>query len=201
VTIDPQKTNPRDIYQLMIGAIVPRPIAFVSTISADGIPNLAPFSFFTAASADPPVICFSPMVRGNGDTKDTLNNICETREFVVNIVGEEIAGPMNLCSGEYGPEVNEFEVSGLTPVASDLVRPARVAESPVQMECRLLHIVEVSTKPSGGSVVFGEIVRFHLRDGIANGFKIDPDKLNVIGRMGGPTFVRTHDRFEMTRPA
>jgi flavin reductase (DIM6/NTAB) family NADH-FMN oxidoreductase RutF len=200
VTIDPQKTDPRDIYQLLIGAIVPRPIAFVSSISAGGIPNLAPFSFFTAASADPPVICFSPMVRGNGSTKDTLNNIRETREFVVNIVPEEIAGPMNLCSGEYGPEVNEFEVSGLTRLPSDLVRPARVAESPVQMECRLLRIVEISAKPLGGSVVFGEIARLHVKDGIANGFKIDPDKLNAIGRMGGPTYVRTRDRFDMTRP-
>lgn len=201
MTIDPQNAAPRDIYQLMIGAIVPRPIAFVSTISASGVLNLAPFSFFTAASADPPVICFSPMVRGDGTTKDTLNNIRETKEFVVNIVAEEIVGPMNLCSGEYPPDVDEFAVSGLTQLASDLVRPARVAESPVQMECRLLQIVEISMKPSGGSVVFGEIVRFHVKDGIASGFKIDPDKLNAIGRMGGPTFVRTHDRFDLTRPA
>jgi flavin reductase (DIM6/NTAB) family NADH-FMN oxidoreductase RutF len=201
VTIDPQNASPRDIYQLMIGAIVPRPIAFVSTISANGVANLAPFSFFTAASADPPVICFSPMVRANGTTKDTLNNIRETKEFVVNIVPEEIAGQMNNCSGEYAPDVDEFAVSGLTQVASEVVRPPRVLESPVQMECRLMQIVEVSAKPSGGSVVFGEIVRFHVRDGIANGFKIDPDRLNAIGRMGGPTFVRTRDRFDLTRPA
>lgn len=185
----------------MIGAIVPRPIAFVSSISAAGIPNLAPFSFFTAASADPPVICFSPMVRGNGTLKDTLNNIRETKEFVVNVVPEQIAGQMNVCSGEYPPDVDEFALSGLTPVASEVVRPTRVAESPVQMECRLLQIVEVSVKPLGGSVVFGEVVRFHVQDGIANGFKIDPDKLNAIGRMGGPTYARTRDRFDLTRPA
>jgi flavin reductase (DIM6/NTAB) family NADH-FMN oxidoreductase RutF len=184
----------------MIGAIVPRPIAFVSTISAAGVPNLAPFSFFTAVSANPPVICFCPMIRGNGSTKDTLNNIRETREFVVNIVSEEISRQMNLCSGEYPPEVNEFDVSGLTGVPSEVVRPARVAESPVQMECRLVEIVEISVKPLGGSMVFGEVVRFHLEDGIADGFKIDPDRLNAIGRMGGPTYTRTRDRFDMQRP-
>jgi flavin reductase (DIM6/NTAB) family NADH-FMN oxidoreductase RutF len=206
VTIDPRNATPRDIYQLMIGSIVPRPIAFVSSISAAGIPNLAPFSFFTGVSADPPVVCFCPMVRGNGTTKDTLNNIRETKEFVVNIVSEEIARQMNLCSGEYPPEVDEFNVSGLTPLPSDLVRPSRVAESPVQMECRLNQIVEISTKPLGGSMVFGEIVRFHLRDGLlrdglASGSKIDPDKLDAIGRMGGPTYTRTRDRFDLTRPA
>jgi len=200
VIIDPQKTSPRDVYQLLIGAIVPRPIAFVATISAAGIPNLAPFSFFTAASADPPVICFCPMIRANGSTKDTLNNIRETKEFVVNIVPEGIAGEMNLCSGEYPPDVDEFTVSGLTAIPSELVCPPRVAESPVQMECRLTQIVEISARPSGGSMVFGEIVRFHLKDGVADGFKIDPNKLNAIGRMGGPTFVRTHDRFDLSRP-
>jgi flavin reductase (DIM6/NTAB) family NADH-FMN oxidoreductase RutF len=200
VTIDPQTAKPRDIYQILIGAIVPRPIAFVSSMSAAGISNLAPFSFFTAASADPPVVCFCPMVRGNGTTKDTLNNIRETKEFVVNIVSEEIVRQMNLCSGDYPPDIDEFEVSGLTPLASELVRPSRVAESLVQMECRLTQIVEVSSKPTGGSMVFGEVVRFHLQDGLVTGVKIDPDKLNAIGRMGGPTYCRTRDRFDLERP-
>ena len=201
MTINPQDTDPRNIYQLMIGAIVPRPIAFVSTISAAGVPNLAPFSFFTAVSANPPVVCFCPMVRGNGTTKDTLNNIRETKEFVVNVVPEAIAQQMNLCSGEYPPNVDEFVVSGLTTVPSEAVRPPRVMESPVQMECRLVQIVEISNKPLGGSMVFGEIVRMHLADGIVDGYKIDPDRLNAIGRMGGPTYTRTHDRFDLQRPA
>src|ERR1700716_4043623 len=123
---DPGSTAVQDIYKLLIGAIVPRPIAFVSSLSPEGVRNLAPFSFFTGASANPPVICFSPMVRGNGSTKDTLNNIRETGEFVVNIVREEIAGPMNVCSGEYPPDTDEFALSGLTPVASEVVRPPRV---------------------------------------------------------------------------
>lgn len=201
MTIDPQKCDSRSVYQVMIGVIVPRPIAFVSTMSAAGVSNLAPFSFFTGASANPPVICFCPMVRPNGSTKDTLNNVRETREFVVNIVSEEISRQMNLCSGEYPPDVDEFEVSRLTGIASEVVRPHRVSESPVQMECRLVEIVELSVKPLGGSMVFGEVIRFHLNDEIAEGFKIDPDRLNAIGRMGGPTYTRTRDRFDMQRPA
>src|SRR5262249_35024070 len=132
----------------MIGAIVPRPIAFVSTISPEGVYNLAPFSFFTGISANPPTICFCPMVKAGADPrKDTLRNIEAVPEFVVNIVSEEFAEKMNLCSGEYPPGVDEFQVSGLTPVASDLVKPPRVRESHVNMECRLLEIVRVSAKP------------------------------------------------------
>ncbi len=201
MTIHPESTDPRNIYQIMVGAIVPRPIAFVSTISAESVPNLAPFSYFTAASANPPVVCFCPMVRADGTTKDTLNNIRETKEFVVNVVSEEISRQMNWCSGEYPPDVDEFDVSRLTPLQSELVKPPRVLESAVQMECRLVQIVEIGAKPLGGSMVFGEVVLFHLRDGIADGFKIDPDKLNAIGRMGGPTYTRTRDRFDLERPA
>ena len=199
--IDPQSFDPRNVYKLMVGAIVPRPIAFVSTLSADGVRNLAPFSFFTGISANPPVICFSPMIRGSdGEQKDTLKNIRETREFVVNVVSEEFADRMNVCSGEYPPEVDEFELSGLTPVQSDCVKPPRVKESHIQMECRLLQIVDVSRRPLGGSIVLGEVLRFHVDEALFDNFKIDPDKLKPIGRMGGPTYTRTTDRFEMERP-
>jgi flavin reductase (DIM6/NTAB) family NADH-FMN oxidoreductase RutF len=185
----------------MVGAIVPRPIAFVSTISARGVYNLAPFSFFTGISANPPVICFSPMVRGSdGQRKDTLQNIEATREFVVNVVSEEFAAQMNMCSPEFPPDVDEFAISGLTPIPSDLVKPPRVRESHVQMECRLLQVVHVSPKPLGGSIVMGEVLRFHVEDGLIENFKIDPDKLGAIGRMGGPTYARTTDRFDMQRP-
>ena len=198
---DPQAVDPSNIYKLMVGAIVPRPIAFVSTLSADGVRNLAPFSFFTAISANPPVICFSPMVRASdGRTKDTLNNIRATREFVVNIVSEEFAAKMNITSSEFPPEVDEFEQSGLTPVPSGLVKPPRVAESHFNMECRLHQIVDVSCEPLGGSIVLGEVLRFHVRDEIMDGFRIDPDKLHAIGRMAGATYVRTTDRFELIRP-
>jgi flavin reductase (DIM6/NTAB) family NADH-FMN oxidoreductase RutF len=201
VTVDPSHTPAADVYKLMVGVIVPRPIAFVSTVSSGGIRNLAPFSFFTGISANPPVVCFSPMVRGSdGQHKDTLRNIEATREFVVNIVSEDFGPQMNLCSPEYPPEVDEFEISGLTPVASDLVAPPRVQESHINMECRLVQVVHVSAKPLGGSIVLGEVLRFHVRDEVVESFKVDPDKLRAIGRMGGPTYVRTTDRFDMARP-
>ena len=185
----------------MVGAIVPRPIAFVSSMDVNGIRNLAPFSFFTACSSNPPVVCFSPMVRsGPVPVKDTLRNIQATGEFVVNIVSEEFAEKMNACAAEVPPEVDEFEISGLTPLASELVRPPRVAESHVQMECRLHQIVTVSEKPGGGSLVLGEVLRFHVDEAVMDGDKIDPTLLHAIGRMGGPTYARTTDRFDMIRP-
>jgi flavin reductase (DIM6/NTAB) family NADH-FMN oxidoreductase RutF len=199
--IDPGRLEYKDIYKLMIGMIVPRPIAFVSSVDSAGIRNLAPFSYFTACSSNPPVVCFCISVRsGPRPHKDTLNNIEATGEFVVNIVSEEIAEQMNRTSAEVSPEVDEFVLSGLTAVASDLVKPPRVAESKVQMECRLHQVVRVSDKPGGGILVLGEVLRFHVHEAIIDGNKIDPDKLNAIGRMGGPTYVRTHDRFDLQRP-
>ena len=202
MTLDPGGANNQDVYKLLIGSIVPRPIALVSTASHDGIPNLAPFSFFTAISSMPALICFCPGPRsGAGTRKDTLLNITRTKEFVVNIVSEEIAEAMNLTSGEYAPEVDEFALAGLTPIPSDLVKPPRVAESHVNMECRLYLHIEFSELPGGGNLVIGEVVRFHVDDRIVENFKIDPDKLRAVGRMGGPAgYTRTRDRFDMIRP-
>jgi flavin reductase (DIM6/NTAB) family NADH-FMN oxidoreductase RutF len=199
--LDPAEHQASDIYKLMIGFIVPRPIAFVSSIDAAGVRNLAPFSYFTACSSSPPVVCFCTSVRANPRPyKDTLENIKATGEFVVNIVSEEFAEKMNLTSADVPPEVDEFELSGLTPLPSELVKPPRVAESKVHMECRLHQIVVVSDKPGGGILVLGEVLRFHVLESLLDGYKIDPDKLNAIGRMGGPAYVRTHDRFVMDRP-
>jgi flavin reductase (DIM6/NTAB) family NADH-FMN oxidoreductase RutF len=201
--VDPQSAKHQDIYKLMIGSIVPRPIALVSSVSHDGILNLAPFSFFTGISSKPPLVCFCPGPRSErGPRKDTLVNISRTKEFVVNIVSEEIAEAMNLTSGEYPPETDEFSVAGLTPVSSDLVKPPRVAESPVSMECRLRLAIEFSEEPGGGNLVVGEIQRFHVDERIVSeNLRIDPDKLRAIGRMGGPTgYTRTRDRFDMVRP-
>jgi flavin reductase (DIM6/NTAB) family NADH-FMN oxidoreductase RutF len=201
-TIDPATHAAADIYKLMIGVIVPRPIAFVSTVDAAGVRNLAPFSYFTGCSTNPPVVCFCSAVRsGPAPQKDTLRNVVATGEFVVNIVSEEFAEQMNRSSAEVAPEVDEFALTGLTPVASELVKPPRVGESKVQMECRLRQIVEVSDKPGGGSLVLGEVLLFHVLESVLmDGYKVDPDQLNAIGRMGGPTYVRTHDRFDMQRP-
>ena len=202
MTVDPQTARHIDIYKLMIGSIVPRPIALVSTVSHDGIRNLAPFSFFTGISSKPTMICFCPGPRpAGGSRKDTLENISRTKEFVVNIVSEEIAEAMNLTAGEYPPDADEFAIAGLTAIPSDLVRPPRVAESHVNMECRLYLSIEFSELPGGGNLVIGEVLRFHVDDRIVENFKIDPDKLRAVGRMGGPTgYTRTRDRFDMIRP-
>jgi len=199
--IDPEQLEYNDIYKLMIGMIVPRPIAFVSTLDAAGHRNLAPFSYFTAGGSNPPFVCFTTAVRpGPRQHKDTLRNIEATGEFVVNIVSEEFAEQMNRTSADVAPEVDEFVLSGLTPIASDLVKPPRVAESKAQMECRLNRTIHLSDKPGGGVLVIGEVLRFHVLESLLDGYKIDPDKLNAIGRMGGPSYVRTHDRFNMERP-
>jgi flavin reductase (DIM6/NTAB) family NADH-FMN oxidoreductase RutF len=202
MVIDPSAAGPQNVYKLLIGVVIPRPIAFVSTVGGDGVLNLAPFSFFTVASANPPVVVFCPMVPGSGSRscKDTLRNVQESCEFVLNIVSEDFAGEMNATSGDYPPEVDEFAISGLTPLPSDLVRPPRVAESRVQMECRLVQVVHVSSNPLGGSLVLGEVLRFHVADEIFDNYRIDADKLRAIGRMGGPTYARTTDRFNMERP-
>ena len=201
MTIIPSDAGPANVYKLMVGAIVPRPIAFVSTVSRSGVRNLAPFSFFTAASANPPVVCFAPMVRGSdGQQKDTLRNVQETGEFVVNIVSEDFVEKMNICSAEFPPDVDEWEKSGLTPVASECVKPARVQESRFHMECKLVDVVSVSKQPLGGSLVLGEVLRFHVADELFDDYRIAPEKLRAVGRMGGPSYARTTDRFDLERP-
>jgi flavin reductase (DIM6/NTAB) family NADH-FMN oxidoreductase RutF len=164
--------------------------------------NVAPFSFFTVASSNPPVLVFTVGRRTTPDPrKDTLRNILTAREFVVNVVTEEFSEKMNLCAGEYPPDVDEFELAGLTPASSDLVKAPRVAESPVNMECRLLYTIEMSGLPNGGNLVLGEVIRIHIDDAYVSNYRVDPDKLRAIGRMAGNTYTRTQDRFDMIRPA
>jgi flavin reductase (DIM6/NTAB) family NADH-FMN oxidoreductase RutF len=201
LAFDPANHSTGEIYKLMIGSIVPRPIALVSSVDEANVRNLAPFSYFTACSANPPVVVFCPMLRPLPPmAKDTLRNVMATREFVVNIVSEEFVERMNATAAQVGPEVDEFELSGLTPLASELIKPARVAESHVHMECRLLQVVHVSEQPGGGSVVLGEVLRFHVDEDYIEDFRIDPDKLRAVGRMAGSTYARTTDRFELQRP-
>jgi flavin reductase (DIM6/NTAB) family NADH-FMN oxidoreductase RutF len=185
----------------MISCITPRPIAWVSTVSPHGVTNLAPFSFFNGLGANPPAVMFSPVNRRDGSRKDTVLNVEATRQFVVNIVSAAVADRMNCTSAEYPYEVSEFERCGLTPVASVKVRPPRVAESLVQMECVLHEIVRVGEGPLAANVIIGRIVLLHAADSVLNeAGEIDPDRLDTIGRMGGNLYGRTRDRFAMDRP-
>ncbi|MGB6193161.1 MAG: flavin reductase family protein [Terracidiphilus sp.] len=202
-TFDPAGCEPRDIYKLMTGVIVPRPVALVSSIDAQGVPNLAPFSFFSGVGSNPPTLLFCPTLRpaaGEAERKDTLRNVEETREFVVNVVSEAIADAANITAAEVAPEVDEFQLSGLTPLPSDIVRPLRVAESPAQMECRLMQVIYTGRGAASGVIVVGEVVRFHVRKDLLSDFRVDPSGLDAVGRMAGNTWVRTHDRIELVRP-
>ncbi len=199
--IDPHEHDQNNIYKLLIGSVVPRPIGFVSTVNAGGVRNLAPFSFFNAVCSNPPIVLFSTVVRKNGRQKDTYYNVEATGEFVVNIVSESFARQMNICSADVPPGIDEFTLSGLTPVPSDFVRPPRVQESLISMECRLVTSLAFGTGPGSGSTMFGRVLRFHIADELFNNYRIDPEKLRAVGRMGGPTYTRTMDRFEMPRPA
>jgi flavin reductase (DIM6/NTAB) family NADH-FMN oxidoreductase RutF len=197
----------REFYNIMLSSVAPRPIAWVSTLSAAGQPNLAPFSFFIAISSRPPLLAFAPSLRmrkdgevPHGETKDTLRNVRETGEFVVNVVTYDLAEAMNLTSGEYDATVNEFDLAGLTPCPSQRVKPPRVGESAVSYECKVHQILDFSSPPHGNSLVIGEIVSVHISEKHMKDGRIDPDSLDLIGRMGGNQYSRTKERFEMVRP-
>lgn len=198
--IDPDKTEPVNLYKLMIGSILPRPIAFVSTRGANGVNNLAPFSFFTGVSANPPVVGFSPMVNLESRRRDSRINAEDSGEFCINVVSESFAEQMNQTAVDVEPEVDEFELSGLTPVECDAIKAPRVGEAHVAMECRLLQVVDISDAVLGGAFVMGQVLRFHVDDALFDNFRIDPDGLGAIGRMAGNTYTRTTDRFDLARP-
>ncbi len=199
--IRPEGVNARDLYKLMIGTVVPRPIAWVSTISRDGVRNLAPYSFFNAVSADPPVVCFAPARKPAGDQrKDTLRNIEDTGEFVVNIVSGALAEAMNQTAAEVGPEVDEFELAGVTPEAASVVSAPMVLEAPAKLECRVKQILPMGDRPTSGILVLGDVVCFHYAEGLVENYRVDPEKLDAVGRMGGMSYARTRERFELIRP-
>ena len=186
--------------RVLTGVVVPRPIAFVSTMSKDGLINLAPYSFFNAVAYDPPTIVFSSSRQAGDKRKDTLAHIEETGEFVVNIVVDDIAEAMNRTAAEYPSEVNEFEIAGLTPAPSERVKPPRVAESPVNMECRLLQVVPLGQGDHQHGLVIGEVVLMHIRDDIIDGHRINHQRLKPTGRLAGNMYCHTSEVFEMVRP-
>jgi flavin reductase (DIM6/NTAB) family NADH-FMN oxidoreductase RutF len=204
--VSPAEIPHNELYGIMINSVVPRPIAWVSTISAAGDLNLAPFSFFNAVCTDPPLLAFAPGLRASkqpashGVAKDTLRNVRETREFVINTVTYELREAMNLTSGDYDASVNEFDLAKITQEPSKIVRPARVAESPVSFECTLHQILDFSPQPTSGSLVIGKIVAIHIKDAHLKDGRLDRNSLDLIGRMGGMQYTRTTQRFEMVRP-
>jgi len=205
LSLNPADCEARQVYKLMTGIIVPRPVALVSTVDGKGAANLAPFSFFSGVGSVPPTILFCPALRAGdsaeaGHRKDTLRNVEETGEFVINVVSEAMAAGANEASANVPPEVDEFPLSGLTPIPSEAVRPPRVAESPAQMECKLVQVIYTGHAPRSGVIVLGEVVRFHVRAKLVDDFRIDPAGLNAVGRMAGHTWVRTGDRFELIQP-
>lgn len=205
----PHELTPHDLaaadrYKLLIGLIVPRPIAFVSTISTDGRTNLAPFSFFCGVGSEPMMLAFCPATDAAGEDKDTLRNARPeaeggTGQFVVNIVTEAIARQIAACAEDLPYGDSEFDLSGLTPIASSVVRPPRVAECPAALECVTRQIVQ--TNPgvaSSGNLVLGEVVRVHAAEGLLNDrHHTDPERLAAFGRMGGPGYCTTRDRFDL----
>ena len=200
--IDPKNLTKRERHLFMGNLVVPRPIALVATISEKGIRNLAPYSLFNIVCYHPvPIVYYTPMRKTGGVKKDSLINVEQTQEFVINLVTEEIADKMNTASGNYPPEVDEFSLSGLTPVTGDLVRAPRVAESPFNLECRLYQIVSFGEPDIAGEMIMGEVLRVHIKEELWNDGIIDANRAHLIGRMGWGIYTRTRDLFEIAHPS
>jgi flavin reductase (DIM6/NTAB) family NADH-FMN oxidoreductase RutF len=192
LTIDPKSVSQVDLHQYMLACISPRPIAFASTMDAEGRPNLAPYSFFNAFSSNPPVLIFSSNRKASDNTtKDTLHNVRETGEVVINAVNFSMVRQMALASIEYPPEVNEFEKSGFTPLPSTLVKPFRVAESPAQMECRVREIITLGDQGGAGHLIICDVLLIHINEAVLDERgRVDPHKIDLMGRMGRFYYVR-----------
>ena len=204
VSIDPKNLPVQKLHQYLLGAIGPRPIAFASTVDAEGKPNLAPFSFFNVFSANPPILIFSPARSGRTNTtKDTYNNVKVVPEVVINVVNYDIVHQMSLASSPYAPGVNEFEKAGFTALKSDNVKPFRVAESPVQFECKVNEVIELGTEGGAGNLIICEVLKIHIHDEVldSNGM-IDQQKIDLVARMGGDWYSRANaeSMFEITKP-
>lgn len=191
----------QDAYKLLIGSVLPRPIAFVSTKNTEGVANVAPFSFFTAICADPMLVCFAPMIRGtDGDKKDTLKNIESTKEFIINIVSEEICEQVNQAATDFAYGIDEFEMVGLTKIDGTTVNVPRVKESLVGLECELFELLHFGENKGAGSLVIGKVVNVHVNDDLYENGKINTEKLNPVGRLAGHSYTKAiTDTFAIER--
>ena len=199
--IDPTQLQPHEFYRYMVQVITPRPIAWVSTCTVDGVTNLAPFSFFNGVGANPPSVVFAPVNNRKGEKKDTLVNIEANGQFVVNIVTHALAAQMNQTAYEYDSGISEFEQAHLAMVPSERVAPPRVAQSPISMECETIQVLSLGSGPLAANLVIGRVLLMHIDEAVSgpNG-QIDPGRLDAIGRMGGSGYSTTRDRFELPRP-
>jgi flavin reductase (DIM6/NTAB) family NADH-FMN oxidoreductase RutF len=198
--IDPNTLARRELNELVVGLVGPRPIAWVSTVAEDGSRNLAPFSFFNAFCFDPPVLAVGPGMR-SGVEKDSLRNLRASGEFTVSVVTEELAERANLSGGDFGPGVDEWTLAGVEPAPSVDVRPPRVAESPAAFECRVRQIVDLGTERApANALVLGQVTRIHVAEDVLDGLTPLPDRLRLVGRMGGAAWCTTRDRFDLVRP-
>jgi len=203
-TIIPGEIPIPQLHQFLIGSVAPRPICFASTIDSEGVPNLAPFSFFNVFSANPPILIFAPNNSGRtGLPKDTLLNVKQVPEVVINMVNHEIVEKMNVAAAPWDKGISEFDKAGFTAVKSDLVKPFRVKESPVQIECRVIEIKEMGTGGGAGNIVICQVEKLHIDEAILNDEgKIDQHKINLVGRLGGSWYSRsnTPSLFELKQP-
>lgn len=198
--ITPDKLTNLEIYKILNSSVLPRPIAWVSTIDSTGHSNLAPFSFFTIASVNPPVVCFSPLLNDNRSEKDTLVNIRQTGEFVVNIVSHKLVGPMNQTSAPYPTGVSEFLQVGVTEQPSAVVKAPGVKESLVRLECTLRQVIALGSEPLAGNLILGDIGHIHIHPDIYKHGKIDFKALDPVGRLTGHYYATIRDSFEIARP-
>lgn len=203
LSLEPKDLSTGKLHSYLLSAVAPRPIAFASTIDADGNPNLSPFSFFNVFSANPPIMVFSPArrVRGN-TTKHTLDNVEQVKEVVINMVNFDIVQQMSLASTEYPENVNEFKKAGLTMLESDLVKPFRVAESPIQFECKVNDIIKLGTEGGAGNLIICEVVKFHITSEVLNDDNtINQEQLDLVARAGGSYYSRANKGFfEIPKP-
>jgi flavin reductase (DIM6/NTAB) family NADH-FMN oxidoreductase RutF len=199
--LKPEDLSIKANYKLIIGSVLPRPIALVSTLSADGIPNLAPFSFFTGITSRPPTIGFAPALKGSdAEKKDTLANIEFAKEFVVNIVTEDISEQMVKTASEVAPDVDEFKLAGLTAIESEIVKPPRVKESPINLECKLYNVIYIGDGSAGsGAFVIGEIVVYHIEDYLYDDGKIETSLLKPVARLAGQDYTTLGRCFTLER--
>jgi flavin reductase (DIM6/NTAB) family NADH-FMN oxidoreductase RutF len=201
LTIDPASTTVPEVYQYLVGIVTPRPIAWVTTLSSNGVVNLAPFSFFNAFGANPPIVVFSPTLRRDGSKKDTLLNLEQCGEFVVHSAIAPLAEKVNLTSREVPPDESEVDLAGLTTVPSRVVKPPRIGEALTALECRVKQIIPCGTGPIAPNLVIGEVVMMHVADEVLDGTGgVDPRKLRTVARLGGAYWCHTSDLFELQRP-